>query len=104
VRRTGAPQTDQVTRGLRAGLDVLRAIPLLDGVLLEEQRLDVDRWVRVRHGLGRPWRGVLVSRWIEDPGAAGVLVSRRASIDPTNTIELRARYYSTDPLVDLWIF
>lgn len=104
MRRTGSTQTDQVAFELRARLDQLRGVPLLDGVLLEEQRLDVDRWVRIRHGLGRPWRGVVVARWRDDPGSAGVIVDRRSAIDQANTIELRARYYASDPLVDLWIF
>jgi hypothetical protein len=78
--------------------DTLRPLvqnPMLDGVLLPDVAL-VVAGTAVSHGLGRPWRGYIVTRrGVHETVATGV------SVDDSRVIVLTA---SAPVTVDLWVF
>ena len=90
-------ELSRVQDRVKAALDPLTSIPLLDGVLLEGVVITAGSFTPVAHRLARPWRGYLVLT----RGANAVVWNQTAGSDSGSFLYLQA---SANVTVNLWVF
>lgn len=101
--KQATPETvTETVAELERDLDTVKAVPFLDGVLLEGVTLTSGSWVRLRHKLGRPWVGYFTVAQFNDSGA-GYFYARRTANDSLY-LELHATDYTANPELSLWVF
>lgn len=80
-------------------------IPLLQGTLVEGIQLTSGETKVFSHGLGRKYKGYIVTRinkdHAQDPWDAELYLAEAESSDPAKFLYL---YSNTTTLIDIWIF
>lgn len=105
VGRIALPvETHKAVEPVRQAVNELADHPLLDGVLVEGVKLPDDQVVRVRHGLGRRWRGYLVLSlaFATEPSTAGWIQVAPGG-DRARELWLKAKGWSQTAEVNLWV-
>jgi hypothetical protein len=106
-KRTGQPLVDEAILSVEDRVFSLEKTPLLDGRLIEDVELEMGVATMVRHGLGRVWRGYVITK-MAGASTAGVLQHN----DPTTAqfydrkqiIKLTAAGWGATITVDLYVF
>lgn len=102
MRRVADIATDTVARGLRGVADLIRSVPMLSGRALVAVTLTSGSAVKLRHGLGRRWRGYHITAQLNDSGTGTIWTTRTA--EDGDFLVLNASGFTENPQIELWIY